>query len=48
MKWYNYIACFFAGLFLSNAIPHFVQGITGHSFPTPFSSPPGKVYPLRR
>lgn len=42
MKWYNYVACFFAGLFLANAIPHFVQGITGHSFPSPFSNPPGK------
>jgi hypothetical protein len=42
MKWYNYIACFFAGLFLANFVPHFIQGISGHSFPTPFSNPPGK------
>jgi len=42
MKWYNYIACFFAGLFLANFVPHFVMGITGQSFPTPFSNPPGK------
>jgi len=38
MKWYNYIACFFAGLFLINTLPHFVHGIDGDSFPTPFAS----------
>jgi hypothetical protein len=42
MEWYNYIAVFFAGAFLSNAIPHFVNGISGNKFPTPFSKPPGK------
>lgn len=42
MKWYNYVACFFAGFFLANSIPHFVHGISGDSFPTPFANPPGK------
>jgi hypothetical protein len=42
MKWYHFLACFFAGLFLANAIPHFVHGISGDSFPSPFSNPPGK------
>ena len=42
MKWYHYIACFFAGAFLTNVIPHFVHGISGDSFPSPFSNPPGK------
>jgi hypothetical protein len=42
MKWYHYIACFFAGVFLTNTIPHFVHGISGDSFPTPFANPPGK------
>ncbi|HEY6953413.1 MAG TPA: hypothetical protein VI758_13475 [Bacteroidota bacterium] len=42
MKWYHYVACFFAGLFLANAVPHFVMGVTGTPFPTPFSNPPGK------
>jgi hypothetical protein len=42
MKWYHYIACFFAGIFLANTIPHFVHGISGESFPTPFANPPGK------
>lgn len=42
MKWYNYISCLFAGLFLANFVPHFIHGISGDSFPTPFSNPPGK------
>lgn len=42
MKWYHYIAVFFAGTFLTNVIPHFVNGISGNYFPTPFSNPPGK------
>jgi hypothetical protein len=42
MPWYDYIAAFFAGLFLANAVPHFVQGVSGNSFPTPFAKPPGK------
>jgi hypothetical protein len=39
---YNYIACFFAGTFLANVVPHFVHGISGDRFPTPFARPPGK------
>ena len=42
MKWYHYVACFFAGMFLANALPHFVMGVTSMPFPTPFSNPPGK------
>ena len=42
MNWYNYIACFLAGLFLTNVVPHFVHGISGDRFPTPFAHPPGK------
>jgi hypothetical protein len=42
MKWYHYVACLFAGLFLANAVPHFVQGISGNGFPSPFAHPPGK------
>lgn len=42
MKWYVYIAYFFGGAFLVNAIPHFVSGVTGHPFPSPFASPPGE------
>jgi hypothetical protein len=42
MKWYNYIACFFAGLFIANVIPHYINGVSGDGFPSPFSNPPGK------
>ena len=42
MPWYNYIAGFFAGMFLANFVPHFVYGVCGDRFPTPFSKPPGK------
>ncbi|HEY1502190.1 MAG TPA: hypothetical protein VGF88_21615 [Acidobacteriaceae bacterium] len=42
MPWYYYIAAFFAGLFLANAVPHFIKGISGDPFPTPFAKPPGK------
>ena len=34
--------CFFAGAFVANFVPHFVQGISGNRFPTPFAKPPGK------
>jgi len=42
MEWYQYITCFFAGAVLANAMPHFVHGISGEKFPTPFAKPPGK------
>src|SRR5271155_156891 len=42
MKWYHYVCAFFAGLFLANFVPHFVNGISGNAFPTPFANPPGK------
>jgi hypothetical protein len=42
MKWYHYIACFFAGAFLANTVPHFVHGISGDCFPSPFANPPGR------
>ncbi len=42
MKWYHYIACFFAGMFIANMVPHFIHGISGETFPTPFANPPGK------
>jgi len=42
MKWYHYVAAFFAGAFLANVVPHFFHGVSGIPFPTPFASPPGK------
>jgi hypothetical protein len=41
MAWYDYLAWFFAGAFLMNAVPHTVQGLCGNRFQTPFASPPG-------
>ena len=42
MKWYHYIAVFFAGAFLVNVVPHFIHGVSGDPFPSPFANPPGK------
>ena|SRR5580692_9729459 len=42
MAWYVYVAYFFGGAFLGNFVPHFVNGISGRKFPSPFSKPPGK------
>jgi hypothetical protein len=42
MEWYNYIADFFAGAFLANFVPHFIYGVAGDKFPTPFAKPPGE------
>jgi hypothetical protein len=42
MRWYHYVALFFAGAFVANTVPHFVRGISGRAFPTPFASPPGQ------
>ena len=41
LPWYIYVLQFVSGLFLANGVPHFVQGISGHWFQTPFASPPG-------
>ena len=41
MRWHHYVAYFFAGVFLANAIPHFGNGISGNAFQSPFASPPG-------
>jgi hypothetical protein len=37
----NYVADFFAGLFLCNCIPHLVSGLQGMPFPSPFAKPMG-------
>src|SRR5580704_1259752 len=42
MRWYHYVAYFFGGAFLVNAIPHFVSGVCGHPFQSPFATPPGE------
>ena len=42
MEWSHYASYFFGGAFLSNAVPHFVSGVTGHPFQSPFAKPPGQ------
>jgi hypothetical protein len=42
MEWLQCISYFFGGAFLSNAIPHFVSGVMGRSFQSPFAEPPGQ------
>jgi hypothetical protein len=42
MHWYQSVACFFAAMFLTNVVPHFVSGICGDRFPTPFAHPAGR------
>jgi len=42
LRWYHYIAYFFGGAFLANAVPHFVNGVSGNPFQSPFASPPGE------
>jgi hypothetical protein len=42
MHWYHYLSYFFGGAFLANFVPHFVNGISGRKFQSPFADPPGK------
>lgn len=42
MRWYHYISYFFGGAFLTNALPHLGNGVSGHPFQSPFASPPGE------
>ena len=42
MAWLHDVSYFFGGLFLANAVPHFVSGITGRPFQSPFAKPPGE------
>ena len=41
MSLYLVLARFAAGCFLANGVPHFVHGISGKRFQSPFASPPG-------
>ena len=40
MTWHDVAACFFGGAFLANFFPHFVVGVSGLEFPSPFAKPP--------
>ncbi len=36
------VSYFFGGVFLANAVPHFVSGVMGKPFQSPFAKPPGE------
>lgn len=38
----HYVAWFFGGAFLLNALPHIVAGSMGRPFQSPFATPPGE------
>jgi hypothetical protein len=41
MAWLPYAAWFLGGAFLTNAVPHFVSGVMGRPFQSPFATPHG-------
>jgi hypothetical protein len=42
MAWPHLLFYFFGGAFLVNAVPHFVAGVMGRPFQSPFAKPPGQ------
>jgi hypothetical protein len=42
MHWLSYLALFFGGAFLANAVPHTGNGLSGRPFQSPFAKPPGE------
>ena len=42
MMWLHDLAYFVGGAFLANAVPHYVSGVLGRPFQSPFAKPPGK------
>jgi hypothetical protein len=42
MEWLHDLSYFFGGAFLTNAVPHFVSGVMGHRFQSPFAKPAGQ------
>ena len=42
MNWLHDLSYLFGGAFLANAVPHFVSGIMGRPFQSPFAKPPGQ------
>jgi hypothetical protein len=42
MNWLDLVSYFFGGIFAANAVPHYVAGVTGRPFQSPFAKPPGK------
>jgi hypothetical protein len=42
MEWLHLVSYFLGGAFLTNAVPHFVSGVTGRPFQSPLAKPPGQ------
>ncbi len=42
MMWQHDLAYFFGGMFLANALPHYLSGVMGRPFQSPFAKPPGQ------
>jgi hypothetical protein len=42
MHWMHFVSYFFGGIFLTNAAPHFLSGVMGRPFQSPFARPPGQ------
>jgi hypothetical protein len=42
MNWLHLLSYFCGGAFAANAVPHFVAGMLGRPFQTPFAKPPGQ------
>jgi hypothetical protein len=42
MPWLPLLSYLFGGAFLANAVPHFVSGMMGRPFQSPFAKPPGE------
>ena len=40
MPWHDVAAYLFGGIFLANFFPHFIAGVSGVRFYTPFATPP--------
>ncbi len=42
MMWQHDVSYVFGGAFLANAVPHYVSGMMGRPFQSPFAKPSGK------
>lgn len=42
VTWLHDLSYFFGGVFLANTVPHFVAGISGRPFQSPFAHPRGE------
>jgi hypothetical protein len=42
INWLHELSYFFGGAFLTNAVPHFVSGVMGRPFQSPFAKPHGE------